>query len=587
MDATLKSIFFDPARYPEEAASLSVLPEDHSTCVFGIDLTAPGEGLAALIGARRAGKTTALLPILPEPYEATLANIVQTIGANASEEERNKQLSALRADQLLVNGKRPSEFTVYPPAHLDAAALGVRLADVVLLGAPGERDRWVYLLNRPLRRFALLPTPPANATPAIDNAGITIYAPSTPRVLVAAFATLLARKHLDVQLVTAENAAEPIRYRVVVVPEWRPLRARALAARGHHVVTPNVTRVDECDSRIFGYTAIDLRSMQGATDAALGAPGGAERIAVRPAAVTEAVVRESASLRDGPRVSIIIRTFDRPELLRRAIGSVAAQGYRNVEIVVVNNGGKDIAEVVESAAAGRPFRYEVLPERKHISAASNAGARAATGTYVGYLDDDDLLYADHCARSVDVLERTQADVAFTTCLAEYAQMNGDQKTVLGYQIYLDRDFHPDDIYVANLSPIHTIVHARSLFDRFGYFDEALPVTDDWELWLRVASKGARFVRIDRVTCEYSWRYDPARGNMTIEHQWDFVRAYRTITQRYANDVAGRETIAMAQASMLADQERRANDASDPSKRASVVIGAMSNSVVPVAQVIEP
>lgn len=586
-DATLRSFFFDQLAYPEEASALSAIAEDPAFGLFGIDLTSPAQGLAALIAARRAGKTTALLPILSEPYEAILSAVLQTVAASGSDEEQAMQLAGLRSGQLLVNGKQPHELGSYNQAHLDAAALALRLADVILLSSPGERDRWERVIARPLRRFELLPVADAASDgTARDLSAVTIYAPSTPRAALAAYHAALRAQRLETHVVCAENASDPVLTRVVVTPEWRWLRARTLAARGHNVVAPNAMRVDDCDERIFGYNAPDVRAMLGAVAAAFVARDGRQRIDVKASTVAD-TLRQDAVVSDvGPVVSIIIRTYDRPELLRRAVASVAAQTYRNVEIVVVNNGGDDVRALVAAAAAGRPVTYETLSERKHISAASNAGARAASGKYVGYLDDDDLLYADHCARTVDVLERTNADVVFTTCLAEYAQMHGGNKQVLGYQIYLDRDYHSDDIYVTNLSPIHTIVHQRSVFDRFGYFDEDLPVTDDWELWLRLAAAGGRFVRIDRVTCEYSWRFDPQRGNMTIEHQWDFVRAYRAITGRYAGGIAGRTSIFNAQANLLAQQERRAQDAADPAKRASVVIGAMSNAVVPVAAVPE-
>jgi hypothetical protein len=585
----VSSIFFDATHYPEEAAALRAIPQGSLINVFGIDLTAPADGLAALIAARRAGRATALLPILPDPYESTLATIFQTIGAVPDLEQRMVQLAALRSDQLLVNGKKPAEFATYPQAHLDAAMLALRLADMILLAAPGERDRWAHLLKRPIRRFGMLPVASEDGgAPGLDTPGVAIYAPSTPATQIAPYTWMLRCRRIEPQVVCAENAGDPISARIVVLPEWRPMRARSLAAHGHVVVTPNVSRVDECDPRIVGYVANDFLSLYAAIDAAIALPdagpqkNGMEAIA----SLTQAIAQQAATKLDGERISVIVRTYNRPELLRRAVASVAAQTYGNVEVVVVNNGGDDVRSIVEAAAAGRPYRYETLSERGHISAASNAGARAATGTYIGYLDDDDLLYADHCARAIEVLERSEADVVFTTCLGEYAEVNAGAKRVIGYNIYLDRDFDPDEMHVTNVSPIHTIVHRATLFDRFGFFDETLSVTDDWELWLRVSSQGGRFVRIDRVTCEYSWRYDPLLGNMTIDHQWDFVQAYRTIVQRYAPHTSGRTRILQAQALMLAEQERRAFVAADPRQRAEAVIGAMSNAVVPVAPIHE-
>lgn len=578
----MPQIFFDATLYPEEAFAVSALPEDRHISIFGIDLASPGGATTAMVAARRAGKTCAVFPLLPDPFEQTLSTILQSIAATADLDLQTDQFIALRIDQLLVNNKRPSELVTLPAGHENASALILRLADIILLGAPGERDRWNQLHARLFRRFGLLPVAPTPRAELLDESGITIYAPNTAAAALASYTTLLKSRHLDPKIISASNPHAPVTTRVVLTPEWRAMRTRSLAAAGHHVIAPNMFRVDECDSRIFGFHPVDYRSMLGSVDAAFASSGGLERIPVTIDSTVQAIDAESPARQEGPRISIIVRTFDRPALLERAIASIANQTYGNVEIVVVNNGGDDVREIVERASAGRPFIYERMPERKTISAASNVGARAATGTYIGYLDDDDLLYGDHCARTVDALERSRADLVFTVCVAEYAEIRNDVKHVLGYQIYLDRQYHADDIFVSNVSPIHSIVHPRSLFERFGYFDEALPVTDDWELWLRVAAGGGRFVRIDRATCEYSWRYDPVRGNMTVEHQWDFVHAYEKITQRYAHLTAGRTSIHTQQNNMLLQQRKRAEDAADPEKRASIVISSMSKTIVPVA-----
>jgi hypothetical protein len=580
-------LFFDEARYPEEAAALRALDVPASSLVLGIDLTAPADGLAALVAARRAGKTTAVFPILPEPFEETVRIILRNIAAMTDLDQRGAAFEGLFTNTIQVNGKAPTALTLYDKTHVDALALALRLADVVLVGAAGERDRYARLLDRPLRRIHSLAVPPVEERSQFDESGITIYAPSTPRSDLLFYEPLFAQRALRVSIISSETRDAVPQTRVVIAPEWRSLRARTLAARGHHVVAPNAARVDESDARIFAYIPTHIRSFYAAVDAARSAsPATRKPLAAPPNTLAGALEAESARVVDGERISIVVRTFDRPGLLRRAVASIAAQSYRNVEIVVVNNGGSDVENIVAEAAAGRTYRYVSLGERKHISTASNAGARAATGAFVGYLDDDDLLYADHCARTVDVLERSKADVAFTLCVGEYADMTGGTKRLIGYQIYLDREYDPDHIRVSNLSPIHSIVHRRDLFDRFGYFDESLPVTDDWELWLRAASMGANFVRIDRATCEYSWRYDPERGNMTIEYQSAFVDAYKEITGRHRAYAANRPVLQSNQGAALQHQQQRAADAADPAKRASVVISAMSSAVVTVTPIPE-
>jgi glycosyltransferase involved in cell wall biosynthesis len=580
----VQTVFFDQARYADEASALAMLEAPDGGKVLGVDLTAPAHGLAALIAARRRGYTTAVYPLLPDPLERLVAQVGQSIASQQDLEQRSQHIAAFATGQLVVNGRKLSEAAPYEQKHLDAAVLALRLADLVLLGAPGERDRWSSLLGRPLRRFSLLPTPHIEAVDVPRESGVTLYAPLTDRALLAHYILLLRNERIEPEIICAGSGQRTIRTRVVVAPEWRPMQARLLAAAGYRVVAPNTKRVDECDSRIFGFVPTNYLSFASAVQAACVSSEGGERTRSSAATVKAAIEAEKPAAPDGPCVSVIIRTHDRPVLLKRAIASVAAQTYNNVEIVVVNNGGPDVHEIVKDASAGRAYRYEVLPESKPVGVAANTGARAATGEYIGYLDDDDILYADHCARTVEALQRSEADVVFTVCLAEYANMRGDEKSVLGYQIYIDREFNLDDLYILNVAPIHSMVHRRSVFERFGFFDDHLTVTEDWEFWLRVASRGGRFFRVDRVTCEYSWRNDPERGNSTIERQWDFVAAYKRIIERYAGDLVNRPSIIAAQANVLAQQEHRAREAADPAKRAEIVIASMSTNLVPVGNV---
>jgi hypothetical protein len=576
-------IFFDERDRPEEAGALRALAMPDEALVLGIDIASPAEALAELVAARRAGRSVAVFPVLDDPLEALHASIGEGL-AKADPDARIAQVRALREERLMVAGKTPAQSAEISPAYRDAAALIVRLADVILLTTDMERRRWMSIANYWIRRTALLPIVPfGDGTNAVP--GVTIYAPSTPAAKLAPLVSRLKARMVDPAVISSENARQRPGTTVVIAPEWwRPLRGLALASAGHRVVAL-AHGADERNSGIFPYYPHDYPSLAGALDAAVSSGAPVAKADAPPARAAQILAASEPGLRSGPLVSIIVRTFDRPALLARAVASIAAQTYSDVEIVVVNNGGADVKAIVEEAAGGRPLQYLAMPERRHIGAASNVGARAARGTYIGYLDDDDLLYADHCARLISTLESERADFAFGNCLGEYAEMDGDVKRVLGFQIFIDRDYDPEDIYIGNVAAIHSIVHRRDLFDRFGFFDESLTVTDDWEMWLRCARGGARIVHIDRTTCEYSWRYDPARGNMTLSHLQEFAHFYGVITQRYAADVADRPSIAALQAESQAIQRSRAEATKlDPSRARDMV--ALPR-VVPAAPVPDP
>ena len=103
-----------------------------------------------------------------------------------------------------------------------------------------------------------------------------------------------------------------------------------------------------------------------------------------------------------PRVSVIIPTYNRADLVQQALASVKAQTYRDFEIVVVDDGGTD--GTFEVLSADREIRVLRHAGRRGVSAARNTGIIAARGEWLAFLDSDDLWLPDKLARQIFWLE---------------------------------------------------------------------------------------------------------------------------------------------------------------------------------------
>ncbi len=176
-----------------------------------------------------------------------------------------------------------------------------------------------------------------------------------------------------------------------------------------------------------------------------------------------------------PLVSVIIPTYNRADLIQRAINSVRNQTYRNLEILVVDDGSLDnTRSVVESIPDSR-IRYMRHEKNRGLPAAArNTGIRAARGDFIAFLDDDDEWREDKLARQILVIKNYDAVVCGVL-------INGRQVAEHRHlEVSLDdlRDYIPD--------PSGLLAKASILKELL--FDENLREGEDWDVSIRIAQR---------------------------------------------------------------------------------------------------
>jgi len=124
---------------------------------------------------------------------------------------------------------------------------------------------------------------------------------------------------------------------------------------------------------------------------------------------------------DTTLISIVIPTYNRPELLRQAVDSALGQSWKNVELIIVDDGSTDPAVPPLLARLEKEPGITVIRQvNKHVSAARNTGVRAAHGEYVVFLDNDNTLSPDFLNTCLRVLTKTEADVCIPGMCVEGA-----------------------------------------------------------------------------------------------------------------------------------------------------------------------
>ena len=188
------------------------------------------------------------------------------------------------------------------------------------------------------------------------------------------------------------------------------------------------------------------------------------------------------------RVAVVVRTKDRPGFLTRALGDISAQTYRDVEVIIVNDGDRSIVDAAV-VAAGLDLPVEVLDSRAPGGrcAAANTGVSAADAEYVVLHDDDDLWHREFLGRTVGWLDEhpEAAGVSAATDIVYEAPAGDGWVTTSRVPFWA----HMQHISLNELLRINRIVpisflYRKALHDEFGEYDESLDAAEDWEFYLR-------------------------------------------------------------------------------------------------------
>lgn len=249
-----------------------------------------------------------------------------------------------------------------------------------------------------------------------------------------------------------------------------------------------------------------------------------------------------------PRVAVVMRTRDRQTLLRRALSSVAGQTFRDLVLVVVNDGG-DRADV-ESCIATMPHDLQERvvmvhnPTSSGREAAMNDGLRAASSDLIVLHDDDDTWAPEFLERTVAYLDEHPASVGVATRTSVvFEAVDGDSITRTRTEVLAaDRSqVTLVDILTSNFVPPISLLYRRSVHDQVGEYDGSLPVLADWHFLLRMLVTGPiGFIDGDPLAF---WHHrettEGALGNSVVAASSDHQRFDPLIRDQFLRDSIAR------------------------------------------------
>jgi glycosyltransferase involved in cell wall biosynthesis len=187
-----------------------------------------------------------------------------------------------------------------------------------------------------------------------------------------------------------------------------------------------------------------------------------------------------------PDVSVIIPTFNRARKVVRSISSVLDQTFTNYEIIIVDDGSSDgTANSLAQFKHNSKIKCLSHPKNLGVSAARNNGIMASRALLLAFLDSDDYWLPEKLVVQVKFFRQNPKAVVCQTeeVWIRKGQRVNPRKKHRKPSGYI---FEPS-LKLCLVSP-SAVMLKRSLLDKVGFFDENLPVCEDYDLWLRISSQ---------------------------------------------------------------------------------------------------
>jgi glycosyltransferase involved in cell wall biosynthesis len=194
---------------------------------------------------------------------------------------------------------------------------------------------------------------------------------------------------------------------------------------------------------------------------------------------------------EAPEASVVIPVYRGAQYIAQALSSVFAQTFTRYEVIVVNDGSPETQQI-ENAL--RPYQEKVIyfqQANAGASAARNTGIRRSRGTYIAFLDCDDAWYPNYLAEQLSALRADPGlDLVYCDTILIGASRNAG-KTAMEINpshgpVTLESLLKLD----CKLITSGTVVRRQSLLNA-GLFDENLRCCEDYDMWVRIADRGAR------------------------------------------------------------------------------------------------
>jgi glycosyltransferase involved in cell wall biosynthesis len=202
-----------------------------------------------------------------------------------------------------------------------------------------------------------------------------------------------------------------------------------------------------------------------------------------------------------PEITVLMPVFNGEKYLKDAIESILRQTFTNFEFLIINDGSSDnTVSIIESYADAR---IHLIHNEKNLGliASLNKGVELASGTYIARMDCDDISFPERLAKQLEVF-KTNPDIDILATQMLLINSEGFKTGMWSGDTGIKSSEAIKRKLIKECCIAHPSVMVRSSLIRQYFYDAKQKGAEDWDLWLRMASDGKNFFKINELLLKY-------------------------------------------------------------------------------------
>ena len=232
-----------------------------------------------------------------------------------------------------------------------------------------------------------------------------------------------------------------------------------------------------------------------------------------------------------PLVSIILSAYNREKYIKKAIQSVLDQTYKNIELIIIDDGSTDGTKDVVGPYLVHPWVRYIYQKNKGVSVARNNGIKISAGKYIAILDSDDFWCdKDKLKKQIDFLEKNEDYVLVGGGIIKIDKTGKE----LARRLLPQSDEEIRKLVLMGPIFVHsTVVFRKKSWAQAQGYDEKLVYCEDWDLWLKFGKIGKFYNFQEYFVCYMQWE-----NNISNHNALRNLKIADKLRKKYRNDYTG-------------------------------------------------